>query len=83
VKGAYIDTVEPEDATGLLARLYKAASKRSDKVYHVLQISSLNPDVLRAWIQLYRAVMFGPSPLSRADRELIAVSVSWANGCHY
>jgi len=83
MKGAYIDTVELEDASGLLARLYKAATERSGKVYRVLQISSLNPDVLRAWIQLYRAVMFGPSNLTRADREMVAVAVSWANRCHY
>jgi alkylhydroperoxidase family enzyme len=79
----YIQTIKPEDADGLLARLYKAAASRSGKVFKVLQISSLNPDVLRAWIQLYRAVMFGDSPLSRSERELVAVSVSWANRCHY
>jgi AhpD family alkylhydroperoxidase len=27
--------------------------------------------------------MFGPSELSRADRELLAVVVSVANDCHY
>jgi alkylhydroperoxidase family enzyme len=32
---------------------------------------------------LYAAIMFGPSELSRADRELLAVVVSVANDCHY
>ncbi len=32
---------------------------------------------------LYRAVMFGPSELSRTERELLAVVVSNANDCHY
>jgi hypothetical protein len=32
---------------------------------------------------LYRTVMFGDSPLGRAEREAIAVAVSAANDCHY
>jgi len=31
----------------------------------------------------YRTLMFGPSGLSRAMRELIAVVVSRANRCEY
>jgi len=34
-------------------------------------------------MQLYRATMFGPSRLSRADREMLATVVSWANRCFY
>jgi alkylhydroperoxidase family enzyme len=44
---------------------------------------SLNPETLRASMELYRAVMFGRSELSRAERELLAVVVSRANDCHY
>jgi AhpD family alkylhydroperoxidase len=32
---------------------------------------------------LYRTVMFGPSELTRVEREAIAVKVSAVNGCHY
>jgi alkylhydroperoxidase family enzyme len=32
---------------------------------------------------LYRTSMYGPSPLSRAEREAIAVVVSAANDCFY
>ncbi|MDX1577433.1 MAG: carboxymuconolactone decarboxylase family protein [Gemmatimonadota bacterium] len=32
---------------------------------------------------LYRKLMFGPSPLDRAEREAIAVVVSALNGCFY
>ena len=80
---AFIETITPDDAQGLLARLYKSATTRSGKVYKVLEISSLNPGVLKSWVQLYQAVMFGESPLTRSEREMIAVSVSWANRCHY
>jgi len=38
---------------------------------------------MRAHIALYRTIMFGESPLSRAEREAMAVAVSVTNGCHY
>ena len=44
---------------------------------------SLRPGVLREAMALYRAIMFGPSELSRAERELLAVVVSCTNDCHY
>jgi alkylhydroperoxidase family enzyme len=34
-------------------------------------------------MELYKAIMFGPSELARAERELLAVVVSAANRCHY
>ena len=50
---------------------------------HVLASHSLNAKALGAHLALYRVVMFGPSGLSRAEREAIAVAVSAANDCHY
>lgn len=50
---------------------------------HVLASHSLNPEALAAHHHLYRVVMFGPSGLSRAEREAMAVAVSAANDCHY
>jgi alkylhydroperoxidase family enzyme len=50
---------------------------------NVLASHALNPEALRAHVALYRTVMFGDSPLSRAEREAIAVAVSAANDCHY
>jgi alkylhydroperoxidase family enzyme len=50
---------------------------------NVLACHSLNREALRAHYSLYRTIMFGPSPLSRAERETIAVAVSAANDCHY
>jgi alkylhydroperoxidase family enzyme len=44
---------------------------------------SLNPDVLRDSIGLYGTLMKGESPLSRAQRELLAVVTSAELGCHY
>ena len=50
---------------------------------HILASHSLNPAALEAHLALYRTIMFGESPLSRVEREAIAVAVSAANDCHY
>ena len=34
-------------------------------------------------VGLYTAVMHGESPLTRGQREMLAVVVSRANECHY
>ncbi len=81
---AWIETVAPTASSGLLKRLYDAALKRAGKVYNVIRLQSLRPETLRASTQLYREVMHSEkSPLSRAQRELIATVVSQVNRCHY
>ncbi|PIV81614.1 peroxidase [bacterium CG17_big_fil_post_rev_8_21_14_2_50_64_8] len=60
-----------------------STSPGSDRFDNILSCHSLNPAVLRAHIALYRAIMFGDSPLSRVEREAVAACVSAANDCHY
>lgn len=79
----YIRFVPEEEAEGELARLYEEARQRAGKVFHIVQAASLAPRQLRASMGIYREIMFGVSPLSRAQREMIAVAVSRANACHY
>lgn len=55
----------------------------AERLDNVLASHSLNQEALRGHLALYRAIMFGPSPLTRAEREGIAVVVSAANDCHY
>ncbi len=43
---------------------------------------SLTAEAQRAHLALYRSIMFGESPLTRAAREAIAITVSAANDCH-
>jgi alkylhydroperoxidase family enzyme len=50
---------------------------------NILASHSLNAAALDAHVALYRTIMFGDSPLSRAEREAIAVAVSAANDCFY
>ena len=81
---AWIRTVAPEAAEGLLGQLYRAAIKRAGKVFNVLRIQSPRPRVLRASTQLYLEIMHSPdSGLSRGQREMIATAVSSFNDCHY
>jgi hypothetical protein len=44
---------------------------------------SPNPPVMEASMSFYRALMFGPSPLSRAQREMLATVVSAEIRCVY
>lgn len=80
---AWIKTVGDGEANGPLKQLFDAAIRRAGRVYNIVRSMSPNPPVLEASMGLYRAAMFGPSPLSRGLRELLAVIVSKTNGCHY
>jgi uncharacterized peroxidase-related enzyme len=80
---AYLRLIEEGEATGELKRQYDQAVVRAGKVFNIVKAMSLRPGVLGEAMGLYRAVMFGPSELSRAERELLAVVVSCANDCHY
>jgi alkylhydroperoxidase family enzyme len=80
---AWIRTIDPDEADGPLAAEYRAAQQRAGRLWHILRLQSLNPAALRASVALYRALLFGESPLSRGQRELLAVVVSQTNGCRY
>jgi uncharacterized peroxidase-related enzyme len=80
---SWIKVIEPEEATGALKQEYDAALERAGRVFNILKVQSLNPQTLKASMQMYRATMFAPSALSRAEREMLATVVSWANHCFY
>jgi alkylhydroperoxidase family enzyme len=72
-----------DEATGLLKKLFDEALQRAGRVWNIVHVMSLNPPVLRESIRLYGAAMFGASPLTRVQRELLAVVVSAETDCHY
>ncbi len=80
---AWIKMIEETKAKGALKDEYAKAVRRAGKVFNILKIQSLNPEALRASMNLYLTAMHGRSGLSRAERELLAVVVSWANDCFY
>jgi alkylhydroperoxidase family enzyme len=79
----HIQLIDPEDAQGALAEEYEAAVERAGKVYNIVRSMSLSPETLHASIELYKAIMFGPSRLTRQERELIATVTSATNDCYY
>ena len=79
-----IRTIDPDQAEGLLARLYRQAIRRAGKVFQILRCQSVRPEVLERSTELYLEVMQSDrSPLTRMQRELVATAVSSANRCFY
>jgi alkylhydroperoxidase family enzyme len=79
----HIRLIDVEEADGVLREEYDAAIGRAGKVFNIIKAMSLNPPVLRASIELYRAIMFGESGLSRRERELLATVTSAQQDCFY
>lgn len=83
-RAAWIQVIPEEEAEGYLAELYdKWRDRRHGVVDNILKIHSLHPRTLHDHAELYKTIMHGPSGLSRAEREMIAVVVSAINRCHY
>lgn len=80
---ANIQVISYEQATGKLKDIYEDLMAKRGKLAEVHKIQSLHPDSIIAHMELYMTIMFGHSPLPRAQREMIAVVVSSANGCVY
>ena len=79
----WIEQVPYEAATGLLKRELDAAVRRAGRVWHIVHVMSLNPEAMRDSIRFYRTIMFGESPLTRVQRELLATVTSAELDCHY
>ncbi len=72
-----------DQATGLVKKELEKAAKRAGRIWNIVQIMSLNGRVMKASMEMYGATMFAESPLSRQQREMLAVVVSKANHCVY
>jgi alkylhydroperoxidase family enzyme len=79
----HIRVIDPADADGPLKDEYDAAIGRAGKVFNIVRAMSLRPEVLHGSMEMYKAVMLGPSGLTRAERELLATVTSRHNDCHY
>jgi alkylhydroperoxidase family enzyme len=80
---AYVEVIDPDDADGALERIYRRRIASSGRLWNIVSVQCQNPESLGESMRLYGATMFGPSPLGRARREMIAVVTSQANDCHY
>ncbi|MEM7375793.1 MAG: peroxidase [Bacteroidota bacterium] len=79
----WIEQVPTEEATGLLKEEFDAANERAGRVWNIVHIMSLNPEVMKASMGMYSTLMHGESPLSRRQRELLATVVSSELACTY
>ncbi len=79
----WIKVYSIDEATGFLKKQYDAAIERAGRIWNIVSIMSQNPRALKTSMDFYSAVMFGRSPLSRGQREMLAVVVSAENHCIY
>lgn len=77
-----IEPVEKEQADDVVRRIYDALEQRAGSVSNFTKMLAHKPDVLRAFNQLFGAVM-GEGALSRRLKELAYLRVSVLNGCAY
>jgi uncharacterized peroxidase-related enzyme len=80
---AKIKTIHYQEATGRLKEIYDDLIRKRGKLASVHTIQSLRPESIVRHMELYLEIMFSASSLTRAEREMMAVVVSIANGCNY
>jgi uncharacterized peroxidase-related enzyme len=80
---AYIRTIHEDEAEGKLFELYDEIQRNRGRVSNILRAQSLDPKTMRAHLDLYMATVFGKGGLSRKEAEVLALSVSTANGDSY
>jgi uncharacterized peroxidase-related enzyme len=80
---AWIQTIDETEATGELHDVYEAVRGQRGRVANVFKVESLNPGAMKAHCDFYMRLLYGPSGLSRFQREMIALAVSSRNGCSY
>lgn len=77
---AWIRTVEPEDATGVLKDAYDWQAARLGAPAEFTQLGSLYPELVLERLRLYRVVEAAPTALAPAERYQAALVTSLANG---
>ena len=81
---AFINVIEPGQASGRLQKIYQRVQTPHGQVDNVLQIHSLRPHTLEGHMAIYKAVLHHSSNLlPEWYLEAIGVLVSRLNGCTY
>ncbi len=80
---AWIKVIDETEAEGALREAYALVHAARGRVANIHKIHSVCPASMRTHLEIYRGLMFGPSELTRAERETLAVTVSTVNRCHY
>ncbi|MDQ7829045.1 MAG: hypothetical protein QN122_06770 [Armatimonadota bacterium] len=77
---AFIRTVPPEEATGLLRDLYEEDRRRDGAAAHSTQALSLRPEVIAAWRALRDAIR---AHMDLRRYELVTIAAARALRCTY
>ena len=80
---SWIREIPQEEATGQLRMELDNAMQRAGRVWGIVQVMSVSPAILKDSIRLYMTIMYGASPLTRFQRELLATVVSAELSCRY
>ncbi len=78
-----IEVINYKNSQDELREIYDDLIEKRGQLANVHMIQSLNPQSVVKHMDLYLTVIFGKSPLSRPQREMIAVIVSKNNNCDY
>jgi uncharacterized peroxidase-related enzyme len=81
--GSWFPVPGEEELPTELRGLFVKARERLGFVPNVFRVYAFRPERLSAWFAHYRQLHEPTDGLSAADREMIAVVVSAANGCLY
>ena len=81
--GSWFPVPSESDPPAEVAGLFAKARERLGFVPNVFRVYAFRPERLSAWFAHYRQLHVPTDGLSAADREMIAVVASAANGCLY
>src|ERR1700759_675332 len=81
--GSWFPVPDQDDLPDGMRGLFAKARERLGFVPNVFRVYAFRPERLSAWFAHYRQLHEPTDGLSAADREMIAVVVSSANGCLY
>ena len=81
--GSWFPVPEESELPGDLQKLFAKARERLGFVPNVFRVYAFRPQRLSAWFSHFRQLHEPSEHLGAADREMIAVVVSAANGCLY
>lgn len=79
----WIRTVPAEEAAGPLREIFERHKIERGRMFTPYEVLTNNAPALAAVEELNQAVRFGPSELSRAQREMIAALASALNSCTF
>lgn len=78
-----INVIQHSEVSGVLQTIYTTVTQKRGRLSEVLKIQSLHPQSMQSHLNFYIDIISSKTCLSGAEKEMIAVVVSAANGCLY